>query len=355
MGVPLKKWFRRCARPFRRLWFQCQIKIFGRAQFVDWTFEAVQATSGAFVTYHDRPVMAAAVGAERGGTRDLESLALVIQGPIVNDAGFTLETLKIYQRNFKGARIILSTWEDQAAVFVKQCEDMGITVLQNAKPEYRGMYNINLQIVSTLNGVRLAKACGAEHVLKMRTDQRIYGPNAADTLYAIIGTFPVSGRYPKQKKRIVGCSLNTFKYRLYGLSDMLLFGCSDDMLTYWDVALDERRFSDDDIRQAGTSLRAEAEWRVCEVYLATEFLKRVGRELQWSLEDSWNAFRDHFCIVDREHLDLYWPKYTSREYRSLSYGKNQSCQELSFGEWLHLYAQSESVRAPEYILDLPFR
>lgn len=351
MGVPLKNLFRRCLRAFERLWFQCQVKILGRALFLECTFEAVKATSGAFFTYHDRPVMAAAVGAERGGTRDLESLALVIQGPIVNDDDFTLETLKIYQRTFKGARIILSTWEDEAAVAVEQCEDMGITVLQNAKPEYRGESNINLQIVSALNGVRLAKACGAEHVLKLRTDQRIYGPNAADTFYAIIDTFPVNGGWPKQKKRIVGCNLNTFKYRMYGLSDMLLFGCSDDMLTYWDVALDERRFGVDDRRRAGASLRAEAERRVCEVYLATEFLKRVGRELQWSLKDSWNAFRDHFCIVDREHLDLYWPKYSSREHRWLSYGKDQRCQELSFGEWLHLYARGESVRAPESILD----
>lgn len=209
-----------------------------------------------------------------------------------------------------------------------------------------GQSNINLQIASTLSGVRFARAGGAEYVLKLRTDQRIYGPNAAETLYTIVDSFPMGAAWPKQAKRIVGCSLNTFKYRMYGLSDMLLFGSSDDMLTYWDVALDERRFGDDACRRAAASLRAFAEWRVCEVYLATEFLKRVGRELQWSLEDSWNAFRDHFCIVDREHLDLYWPKYLSREHRWLSYGKDQRTQELSFVEWLHLYARGESTRPP---------
>jgi len=308
-----------------------------------------------FVTYHYRPKLSNAVMTESDLVKGRKPLAIVMQGPIVHVDSFTLETLKIYQRHFAGANIIVSTWEDESPVAIRQIEDAGIMVVLNRKPAYPGVSNINLQIASSRSGMQQAKDLGAEYALKTRTDQRMYAPNLTDFFYNLTEIFPVNGNWPKQRKRIVGCSLNTFKYRMYGLSDMLIYGHIDDMLVYWDIGLDERVFDEKQQLQATSSLRTFALWRVCEVYLATEFLMKIGRELEWSLRDSWSVFAEHFCVVDKEQLDLFWPKYNHSEYRWLGYSEDTRMQEVSFREWVNLYASLTTREIPESMLDAPFK
>jgi len=306
-----------------------------------------------FLTYHDRPLPAASVSTLSDGLRESPSLAIVIQGPILHINGFTLETVKIYQRHFAGSRIILSTWDDESSPVIRQFEELGVMVIQNKKPLYAGESNINMQIVSTQSGMLKAKEFGVERALKTRTDQRMYAPDLADFFHNLTETFPLKGHWPKQRSRIVGCSLNSFKYRMYGLSDMLIYGDIDDMLLYWDIGLDERIFNEQQRIQAAASLGNFSRWRICEVYLATEFLKKIGREPKWSLADSWSVFADHFCVVDKEQLDLFWPKYNHREYRWLRYDEHVSTRELCFREWLNLYANLKNKKVPENVLDIP--
>jgi len=314
--------------------------------------EVAEEDERAFITYHSRPMNSTSVSTKNDEVIGQKRLAVVIQGPVISKSDFTLETVKIYKKHFSDAFIILSTWSDEKSVMIRRFEELGVLVVLNEKPEYSGTSNINFQIVSARSGVNKAGELGAEYALKTRTDQRIYAPNIADYLYNITEVFPVSRDYEGQKKRIVGVSLNTFKYRMYGLSDMLIYGHIDDMLLYWDVALDQRKFSDEEIQQAAsTSLRNFARWRVCEVYLATEFLKKVGRKLQWSLTDSWEAFADHFCIVDKEQLDLFWAKYNRLEYRWLAYKGIVNSQEMTFREWLNIYSNLSNKNVPENILD----
>jgi len=109
------------------------------------------------------------------------------------------------------------------------------------------------------------------------------------------------------------------------------------MWMYWNVELDKRTFTEDEIKEAGVSIESFARWRVCEVYLATEFLAKVGRTLNWTLEDSLSVFADNFCVVDCEQLDLFWNKYTQREFRWLNYDGSHDFQQLNFREWLNNY------------------
>ena len=313
--------------------------------------EVVEKDEKAFITYHSRPMSSASVCTRSDEVSNQKRLGIVIQGPIISENDFTLETVKIYKKHFNDPPIILSTWSDEDAAAVKRFEQLNVSVILNTKPEYSGTSNINLQIVSAGSGVRKAQELGAEYALKTRTDQRIYASNLADYLYNITEVFPVNRSYEKQRKRIVGVNLNTFKYRMYGLSDMLLFGHIDDMLLYWNVALDERVFSDDEMLKASTSLRTFALWRVCEVYLATEFLQKVGRKLEWSLKDSWEAFADHFCVVDKEQLDLFWPKYNRFEYRWLGYAEKINSEEMNFREWLNIYNNLGNKTILENVLD----
>ncbi|MBU1519058.1 MAG: WavE lipopolysaccharide synthesis family protein [Planctomycetes bacterium] len=337
---------------FGTLW-RCVRKILGRRGegLLRDLLEAVEDDEKAFVTYHSRPMNSSSVGNQSDEVKNQRRLAIVIQGPIISKNDFTLETVKIYKKHFSIAFIILSTWSDEDVAVIGRFKELDVSVILNEKPAYANASNINFQIVSTRSGIKKAQELGAEYVLKTRTDQRMYAPNIADYLYNITETFPVKSGYGRQRKRIVGVSLNTFKYRMYGLSDMLIYGHIDDILLYWDVALDERRFSNEDIRKASVSLRGFALWRVCEVYLATEFLQKVGRKLEWSLADSWGVFRDHFCVVDKEQLDLFWPKYNRREYRWLGYAEIANSQEMTFREWLNIYSNLGNKQIPEEMLE----
>ena len=83
----------------------------------------------------------------------------------------------------------------------------------------------------------MAKRLGATHVVKTRSDQRAYNPSLLSYLYNLLQVFPVNAGEKIQKSRIIGTSLNTFKHRIYGLSDMFLFGEIDDLLLYWDSSI----------------------------------------------------------------------------------------------------------------------
>lgn len=299
--------------------------------------DGVQDATSSYLTYHLRPKYATSIQTQTKQTKHLPLLAIVMQGPIITIDDFTLNTFKLYKYNFPNTLLILSTWNDQPSSILHQFEHLGVQVVINSKPDYSGISNINLQIVSSKAGIERARNMGAEYALKTRTDQRMYAPNIAEFLYNTTQHFPVRGDFKKQQMRIVGCCLNTFKHRMYGLSDMFIYGHIEDMWLYWNVELDQRVFTADEIKEAGVSLESFARWRACEVYLATEFLTKIGRDLNWTLEDSWAAFSDNFCVIDSSHLDLFWNKYSQREYRWLSYDSSIKFQELTFREWLNLY------------------
>jgi hypothetical protein len=135
---------------------------------------------------------------------------------------------------------------------------------------------------------------------------------------------------------------------MYGLSDMLMYGHIDDMLLFWNISLDTRKFNSNDKNLANSSLRNFAHWRICEVFLTTEFLNKVGQKLQWTLKDSWEMFANHFCIIDKESLDLYWGKYDFLEYRWTRYGNA-----INIYSELNLYCNLNKLNPPEHFLDLP--
>jgi len=77
-----------------------------------------------------------------------------------------------------------------------------------------------------------------------------------------------------------------------------------------------------------------------EIYLETEFLKKLGKNPTGTLEDSWQAFADHFCVIDHQSLDSYWYKndrYQCLENKFQVYGPESGLQDLNFREWFNLY------------------
>ncbi|MBN1688561.1 MAG: hypothetical protein JW893_05635 [Candidatus Omnitrophica bacterium] len=317
-----------------------------------WHFrEKLEQKGEDYLTVHTRPKKAEAVGLWSDDIKAFKKNGLVLQGPVITEDDFTLETIRLYKKTFDHSVIILSTWSDEKKEVLSRFEDEGIIVLLNEKPGIPGYGNINYQIVSSSAGMLKAKELDADYVLKTRTDQRIYAPNVENYLWQLLDVFPVAPGYP-QKKRILGVSLNSFKYRPYALSDMTLFGDIEDMLLFWGVKLDDRPF----VLRKDTTMQDWVRLKVAEGYLVTKFLAKLGRPTDWTVQNSWQMFAEHFCVIDQTSLDLYWPKYDrQREYRYWDYEGIRTCQALTFRDWLNLYKSWHTIgRVPEGVLEMSF-
>lgn len=274
--------------------------------------------------------------------------AIVMQGPLIFDSNFTVETLKLYRHNFPDAILILSTWFVSDDV-IKILDKYDVRIIQSQQPENPGISNINLQIVTSGAGVLAARELGAQFVLKTRTDQRVYHPSLETYLFNLVHAFPLSHNLPEQMNRLVAISLGTFRYRLYGVSDMFLYGHIEDMVRYWNIPLDTRRDFLEAKKNAGSTWRDFATHRVPEVYFCTEFLKSIGRDITFTLADSFRALKEHFVIIDQAALKLYWHKYTLNDDRYATFGFFDP--ELSFNDWLILYQSTEMISIDENMLD----
>lgn len=310
-------------------------------KYIEKLINFIEIKKEVFFTFHLRPS-----SSEKIYKKDEDpekNTAIIIQGPIARERSFTLETIKTYKKIFLGSPIILSTWDDED---VSKFKDLGIEIILNQKPEQPGISNINYQIISTFNGIKAAKKSNPAYILKTRTDQRIYNEKTIIHFKNLIKTFPI-GSGKRSKGRIIGVDMNTFKYRPYSLSDMVLFGFTEDMTNYWDIDLDKREIK----AEYGTVL----DWsktRLCEVYLSSKYLEKMGEKLEWSLSDSWKKYVEYFCIADRSVIDLYWLKYEKyREYRNRKYNGNFMNEEFDFINWLNLYNSRNFSEAPEHLLN----
>lgn len=317
-----------------------------------------------FATYHERPKLARDVGTWPDLETRREPSAIVMQGPVATKDDFTFETLKLYRRNMPEAKLILSTWKDTPREHVDQAESLGVEVVLSDKPEVPALYNINMQLVSASAGVRRALEHGVEWVIKTRTDQRMYEPNVMAFLVATAKAFPVTGGWD-QKYRIIGIGQGSLKFLPYHVTDQTVFGHAEDMVRYWTPPLlldpPPAHWPKTPLEIYETvQLRELCQTATPECFFASHFLKRTGRELSWSIEQSWSAYRDQFCFVDYASTDLYWVKsqsFTKREHTS-TYEHIWNRHEIDFREWLMLYTGAlplEAARRYEHVLEGRFR
>lgn len=296
--------------------------------------QKLEKVENVFLTEHRRPKEHVAYNIKPLTTRTQPKIAVVIQGPIIIVDNFTLETILLYKKNFKNTILIVSTWIGEDEPTLLKLKSLGIEIILNEKPLISGHSHINYQIKSSITGIKRAKELGAKYVMKTRADQRIYGLNTIEYFLNLIASFPLRN-VSLQKERLIIPSINTFLFRLYGITDMMMFGNTDDMILYWNAEPDNRVINDQGVIYTGKSF---AEISVCEVYLSTQFLKKTGRNLKWTIEDSWSVYAESFCCVDYNSIDLFWPKYLPHtEFRNRYYSHNNTHQLLTFNDWFSIY------------------
>ncbi|PAY21298.1 hypothetical protein CKO51_01595 [Rhodopirellula sp. SM50] len=264
-----------------------------------------------------------------------ESIAVVVQGPVVQRDELTIQTLQLYRQTMPHSRLILSTWNDVSPELRAQIESLGVTVVTSEKPPHPGPHNLNLQIVSTRRGLQEAQRMGCRYAMKTRADTRIHLAEADQFCRDLLNQFPVDAASGQQKRLMV----LDFATRLYvpcHPADLLMFGTTDDLLTYWSPELcgPEMTFrvcdEFDEMLQQATP----------EIVLCRSYLQRTGAKPVDDLPAWWEMLADRFIVIDRDMIDLFWPKYNYNVDQRLSMvWDNGNMALCHFAQWMQLYAR----------------
>jgi hypothetical protein len=302
-----------------------------------------------FVTFRTRPIYRQALDALQEFPQHPDT-AIVIQGPIIPNFSFTLETVKLYRDIFPGSFIIVSTWNSESQTALDEIRLLGAHVVVSEPPSEKGLGSHNLQMLSSNAGLVHAESLGVKFAIKTRSDQRIYNPYSINLMKELVEQYPLTDEASlHQKGRVVSISLSSFAYRPFGLSDMLHFGAVSDLIKYWNGSLDNRSGPVAPL-QSLHSTRDSAKQLLGEPYFTTNFLSSTGWNIEWTLENYWAACVERFIVIDASSIDLYWPKYSFKEERWKNYIHPVSHQEIDFAFWTSLRS---GLRGQERIINLP--
>ena len=260
-----------------------------------------------------------------------QKLGILLQGPIILKDNFTFNMLVLYKHIYPKSEIVLSTWDIESLEEIEKIKKIGVTVLKNKKPVFYGTQNINLQLTSTKAGLNYLKEQQVDYVLKCRTDQRITKQiDFINYFLNLLKQFPLDNT-KLLKGRLIITGLNSFAHRLYGVSDMLMFGNTDDMLLYWDIDLQKEVAILNE-----TSPRYFMKNNIAEGYLVNTFLRNLNFNPNWSEENSNHFLKSFFIIIDKEQLDLFWFKYQRHfeNYCALDGDEQMQKKNLTFADWL---------------------
>lgn len=301
-----------------------------------------EALTGKIITLHTRPLYAKDYSMVADTLIDSPRCAIMMQGPFMHKRDYTLETIIMYRKEFPDVQIVLSTWEDEDAEAVMKARLAGAEVVLSKPPSYGGPGNTNMQLTSARAGLLRAQAMGAEFILKQRSDQRIYNHRAMETMSNMLKHFPPSARSGQKARLLFGNGSDTFQPYQEG---EVVFGAAQDIVDYYSAPLIPKG--------------AEFEMYLVEMYIPTEFLKKKGWTLDWTLEQGWDVYRECFMAFDWSLLDLYWYKYyqfRNWEYQNQrKYVKTIPTHEIvRFGEWFNIFVGGKNKKLrPDQRLHFP--
>lgn len=274
------------------------------------------------------------------------SIAIVLQGPIVSKNSVTLRIIQHYSVRYPEVCLVVSTWEDtpqlDIAPFVELAKQKKIRLILNPEPENPGVFNVNRQIVSSRNGLSCVLE-DFEFAIKSRTDQAFIAPRFMNHLQTLFNKFSIDIH---NNEKIIISSMNSFAFRLYGASDMFQFGKAKGLFDYWNQPLDNRKISD--LTNVSPNLQTEAQKRVAEVYLNTNyFLKKMKNEPKYEFSESLRFIADYFIVADASSLGQKWFKYTNLSDR-WGVGKfPNKFYEITHIDWISLQENAEAWKQYE--------
>ena len=263
----------------------------------------------------------------------VSDFGILIQGSLgeTKNQLFLLETIKTYFKIFPKTKIVLSTWANENSYLFENLNN-DLYILKSNLPKNSGRRNINLQLKSTSEGLKIFEKFKIKNVLKTRTDCRLYKPNLIPFFLSLQKNFPTK---QKNFKRIFFSSVATLKYRVYGATDILLYGPTKELRLYFKYE-EEKKI----LKKYGFNNRFihNETALIGEILLCARYLKNIGINLDWSLNQWWYCLKEYFGIIDVHSIDFFWKKYDwYYENRYLSAYDNEASRSVEFVDWLALY------------------
>ena len=297
-------------------------------------------------------------------THTFDDAAVVIQGSIAYENNYTAETIKFYRSIYPHVPIILSTWRGEATdSFRRVCEKNSVVILENELPEERALGNVNLQLKSSLEGVRFVREnTSAKFVLKTRTDQRINYSGFLVYFKNLLKTFPPKDDRLRERIILLGSQTTIYPFNFH---DFLAFGHVEDIFKLYSIPfhgktgkLDYLRKNKPRVGKIGGLINSS---KCCvdyntvteqsrklvnlnkaynqiwwpETYIMRTFYEKNIAPVDESklFETHWKFTADYLILVDFGTIQLDWPKYEWQRYKvKFSYHGQDA-----FARWLDMY------------------
>jgi hypothetical protein len=243
----------------------------------------------------------------------LPRVGIVVQGPILVRGDLTLKICESLSSNYPSVPIILSTWHLDDDSYLERFSNLGIIIQICSPPTYAGLGNINMQITTTREGIKLAQEMNCEFVLKMRTDTWFSEP---DFLNYLCEEFLLESKtfecYP-----IIVTSFNTSMVREFSINDQIQFGHISNLLSFWGAPLDFRSVGDLPYSLSSKEPTDHSKNRLAEVWLVTHYLDAQGIPYEFTQKSYLEIIAKYFVVVDESTLGMVWHKSVLRDLRLL--------------------------------------
>lgn len=262
-----------------------------------------------------------------------KDISVIVQGPVSDK--FTPQCLKSIRKYLPDAEIIFSTWEgtdvsglDYDVLLLN--EDPGSVIIDNSNK----MYNVNRQMISTLNGLRKSSR---KYSVKFRTDMIFKGNSFLEYF----------GRYEKRceglnilKNRVLVPDFELASESPYFVSDQFFFGLTEDLINIWDIQqADEKEITEwfyyhippQNDRMTLSKIRYAPEQ-----YIWLNFLKKY-KEINFEHRSNVTpeniyltelSIANNLIVIPFERLNIFWLKAPSNKTSDVNYVR-----------WLKLYGK----------------
>lgn len=280
-----------------------------------------------------------------------DRIGIVIQGPICHENDFTINTIKLYKKLFNEPLIIVSTWEDEETDAIASSID-DIHILKNPRPKNNGVQNSNMQIASTIAGLKELSKSSVKYALKTRTDQRVTVDNIQAFLIELLHAFTLKESITNQVSRIITIDKYTDKFAPFHLSDMFQFGAINDLLDFWSVPFTEQTFDvstlASKILYESTEILKEQDLHFPELYLTTRYAReKLGEDYNYDYHNYFKFIAERTIVIDCAMIGLIWhKKLDNYRYLQIATKKELLSQVITFKDWFLLY--QECINTDEF-------
>ena len=291
---------------------------------------------------------------------DFDDVGIVIQGPLVYENNYTVQTLRQYRTLYPNVPIVVSTWQGEAnEAFRSACKQFSVGLLENKVPDFAGFYHANYQIESSLQGIKYLKENTlVKFALKTRTDQRFNRPDFLLYFKNVLKAFPPCGE--RLSSRLLAFA-RLGQWVPFHISDFMMFGELDNVFNWYDIPRqkdgEEPRYlvvnrprwnkvnkilaSNENLFKVPTAPSRKLRnfnimmdhFATPEMYISKRFYQKYIAPIDPSklLETYWKFLHDYIVPVDGETIKFDWFKYeTAWRYETLT-------SKFDHASWLNLY------------------